>query len=173
MLEFLKRIGPQETELDYRALLMAAGGALILFNILALLGMVFWEKFAVAIPLIAPLGGSAVFVYCAPNNPLAKPWNVVIGNVSSALVGVACARYVPYPEVAAGLAAFVAIIAMVSLRALHPPGGAVALTAVLGGEPIQSLGYLFAINPVLILSIFLVCFAALYQSAVRGHFVFR
>jgi len=173
MLEFLKRIGPQETEVDYRALLIAAGGAMILFNVLALIGMVFWEKFAVAIPLIAPLAGSAIFVYCAPKNPLAQPWNVVIGNVSSALVGVACARFIPYPELAVGFAAFGSIIAMVGLRALHPPGGAVALTAILGGEPIQNLGYSFVLNPVLVLSLFLVLFAALYQRAVRGHFTIR
>ncbi len=173
MLEFLKRLGPQSAGMDYRDQLIAAGGSLILFNALALLGLVFWEKFAIAIPLIAPLGASAVIVYCAPKNPLAQPWNVVIGNVSSALIGVACAKFIPYPELAAGFAGFGSIIAMVGLRALHPPGGAVALTAILGGEPIQNLGYSFVLNPVLVLSLFLVLFAALYQRAVRGHFTIR
>jgi CBS-domain-containing membrane protein len=32
-------------------------------------------------------------------------------------------------------------------RTLHPPGGATALIAVIGGEKIQSLGYLYALVP--------------------------
>ena len=45
--------------------------------------------------LIAPLGASAVLVFALPASPLAQPWSVIGGNTFSALVGVACARWMP------------------------------------------------------------------------------
>ena len=36
--------------------------------------------------LIAPLGATAVLVFCVPNSPLAQPWSAVVGNVTAALV---------------------------------------------------------------------------------------
>ncbi len=55
------------------------------------------------------------------------------GNVVSALIGVTVGMWVPQLALACGLAAGLAIAAMYFLRCLHPPGGAVALTAILGG----------------------------------------
>jgi len=81
--------------------------------------------------LLAPLGASAVLVFAAPASPLAQPWSVVGGNLISALVGMACAALIPEPLLAAGCAVALAIAAMLLLRCLHPPGGAMALLAVL------------------------------------------
>ena len=39
---------------------------------------------------------------------------------------------------------------MNGLRCLHPPGGAAALYAVLGGETVHALGYGYAFSPVLL-----------------------
>lgn len=83
--------------------------------------------------LIAPLGASAVLMFSLPTSPLAQPWPVVGGNALSAVVGMAVAHAVPQDVLAAGLAVAAAILAMSTLRCLHPPGGAVALLAVLGG----------------------------------------
>ena len=44
-------------------------------------------------------------------------------------------------------AMLLAAAAMLALRCLHPPGGAVALTAVLGSPGIQLLGYGFVFWP--------------------------
>jgi CBS domain-containing membrane protein len=55
----------------------------------------------------------------------------------STLVGVAIGRAVPDVGVAAGLAIGGAILAMSLLRCLHPPGGAAALTVVIGGQGIN------------------------------------
>ena len=98
--------------------------------------------------LVAPMGASAVLVFAVPASPLAQPWPVVGGNVVSALVGVATARLVPTVPVAAGLAVGGAIAAMSLLRCLHPPGGAAALTAVIGGPAVAAAGYRFAFEPV-------------------------
>ncbi|UUZ55438.1 HPP family protein [Massilia sp. H-1] len=51
--------------------------------------------------LIAPMGASAVLLFCLPASPLAQPWAVIGGNLVSALVGVACARLLPDPLLAA------------------------------------------------------------------------
>lgn len=86
-----------------------------------------------AVWLIAPMGASAVLLFALPASPLAQPWSVLEGNVVAALIGVSCALYIHAPIPAAAAAIFVAIGAMFALHCLHPPSGAVALTAVIGG----------------------------------------
>jgi CBS domain-containing membrane protein len=72
------------------------------------------------------------------------------GHFVSALIGVTCARYIPHTYLAAGLAVGLAVGVMYWANCIHPPGGATALTAVLGGESISNLGYWYMINPVLL-----------------------
>lgn len=81
--------------------------------------------------LIAPLGASAVLVFALPASPLAQPWSVIGGNTLSMVVGIACARWIPDPVLAAALAVGGAVGVMFAFRCLHPPGGAAALLAVL------------------------------------------
>ena len=118
--------------------------------------------------LIPPLGASTVLAFGVPASPLAQPWSVFGGNVVSALVGVTVALLVPNVMVAAGLAAALAIIAMILLRCLHPPGGAVALTAVLGPPAIHAAGYGFALVPTGLNSLLLVA-AAIAWNNLTGH----
>ncbi len=98
--------------------------------------------------LIAPIGAAAVLLFAVPASPMAQPWAVIGGNIVSAIVGVSVARLGADPMVAAGLAVGGSIIAMALLRCLHPPGGAVALTAVVGGPAIHASGYWFVLAPV-------------------------
>ena len=81
--------------------------------------------------LVAPLGASAVLVFAAPASPLAQPWAVVGGNVLSAFVGTLCALWIPDAMLAAAAAVALAVAAMLTFRCLHPPGGAMALSAVM------------------------------------------
>jgi CBS domain-containing membrane protein len=97
--------------------------------------------------LVAPLGATAVLVFAVPNSPLAQPWSAVVGNVASALVAIAAVTLVPAPWVI-GVAVGGAILAMMALRALHPPGGAVALLAALDPEAVRDAGISFALLPV-------------------------
>ena len=48
---------------------------------------------------------------------------------------------------ASALAVSLAIMAMLATKTLHPPGGATALIAVIGGPSIYRLGYLYALVP--------------------------
>ncbi len=53
---------------------------------------------------------------------------------------------------------------MFKLRCLHPPGGAVALTAILGGPGIHQMGYHFVLYPVLLNSVLLAALAILFNN---------
>lgn len=113
--------------------------------------------------LIAPMGASAVLLFAAPASPLAQPWSIVVGNGVSALMGVLSASLVADPALAAALAVMLAIAAMFFTRSLHPPGGAVALTAVIGGEGIRQLGVGYVLLPVLLNSLLLLLLALCYN----------
>lgn len=113
--------------------------------------------------IVAPLGASAVLVFAVPASPLAQPWPVVGGNILSTLVGVAVFQAIPNVTIAAGVAVGLAILVMSLCRCLHPPGGAAALTAVIGSAGIHDASYGFAFAPVGINSIALVSIGILYH----------
>jgi CBS domain-containing membrane protein len=118
--------------------------------------------------LVAPVGASAVLVFAVPASPLAQPWPVIGGNVISSFVGVLVAHLVPSLPWAAGIAVGSAILIMSLLRCLHPPGGAAALTAVIGGPLIAAAGYNFPLVPVAANSVVLVGAAILFHRF-SGH----
>ena len=97
---------------------------------------------------IAPMGATAMLVFFLPASPMAQPWPVVGGNLVSALVGTALYHLGGDGGQVAALAAAVATALMFALRCLHPPGAAVALTAVIGGSAIHRLDWGFALWPV-------------------------
>jgi len=119
--------------------------------------------------LVAPMGASAVLLFAVPASPLAQPWSIIGGNTISALVGVAMLRLVPDPMIAAALAVALAMGAMSMLRCLHPPGGAAALTAVLGGPAVVASGYVFPLIPVGLNSTLLVLIGWLFHQISRRH----
>lgn len=119
---------------------------------------------------IAPMGASAVLLFAVPSSPLAQPWSILAGNLVSACIGVACAHTIADPGLAASLAGALAIAAMFQLRCLHPPGGAVAITAVLGGPAIQAMGYQFVLWPVLANSLLLLGVALLFNNALQRRY---
>ncbi|MFZ5706703.1 MAG: HPP family protein [Pseudomonadota bacterium] len=118
--------------------------------------------------LIAPVGAAAVLVFAVPASPLAQPWALFGGNLVSALVGVTVAHMGLDPWLAAGLAVGGAICGMALLRCLHPPGGAVALTAVLGGPETMASGYAFVVMPVAVGTLLLFLAAWAYHRF-SGH----
>lgn len=109
--------------------------------------------------ILASTGASAMLIFGLPHSPVSHPWNLVAGHVVSALVGITCYKLISNPLIASSLAIGLAMQCMVWLRCFHPPGGATAVTAVIGGDVVYHLGYAFVILPVLINSIILLSFA--------------
>lgn len=99
--------------------------------------------------LVGSFGASAVLLYGIPLSPFAQPRNLVGGHLISAVTGVSVYYLLPDQMVfAASLAVCIAIALMHLTRTLHPPGGATALIAVIGGDTVHQLGYLYVITPI-------------------------
>lgn len=153
--------------------LMACCGALIGIGLTGLLCAIGYGRGFDMPLLVAPMGASAVLLFAVPASPLAQPWSIIGGNTISALVGVAVARLIHEPVLATGIAVALAIGAMSLTRCLHPPGGAAALTAVLGGPSVASTGFLFALVPVGLNCVVLVGFGWLFHKFSRHAYPHR
>lgn len=120
--------------------------------------------------LIAPMGASAVLLFALPSSPLAQPWSILFGNTISAAVGVACASILGNTPLAAAIAVALATAAMFASNSLHPPGGAIALSAVLGGPNIQAQGFLYIISPVALNSVVLLIMALIFNNLTKHRY---
>jgi CBS-domain-containing membrane protein len=141
----------------------AAGGFL---GILAVLWVShFWMDGHGGVLAVASMGASAVLLFSMPHSAVSQPWLVFGGHLVSAAIGVASARWLgAEPMLAASLAVALSIVAMYGLRCLHPPGGATALYAVLGGETVHTLGYGYVFSPVLLNVIALLAVAVAFNA---------
>jgi len=159
---FLARLWPHPLAVAKKQMAIASIGAGLGLMITSLTSH--WLLGEVNLWFVAPMGASAVLLFGLPNSPLAQPWSIVGGNLVAGVIGVTTATYVPYPAVACGIAACLAIAVMFQLRCLHPPSGAVALTAILGGSGVQQLGYQFILSPVLLNSACLALLAIIFNN---------
>lgn len=116
-----------------------------------------------ATAVIASMGASAVLLFAVPHGQLSQPWPVLAGHVFSAIIGVVCAQLIHGPELAAAFAVCLSIGMMHHFKCIHPPGGATALTAVLGGNAIHDMGFRFVIFPVLLNCLIMVGVAILFN----------
>jgi CBS-domain-containing membrane protein len=89
-----------------------------------------------------------VLIYGAIRSPLAQPRNLLGGHILSAIIGVTAFQLLgDQPWLAAAMAVSTSIALMHLTKTLHPPGGATALIAVIGGESVHNLGYLYVVIP--------------------------
>ena len=119
--------------------------------------------------LIGSFGASAVLIYGVPMGELSQPRNLVGGHVISALIGVV--SYNIFPEnlsLASALAVSCAIAAMLVTSTTHPPGGATALIAVIGGSSVHRLGLMYAFSPVLIGALIMLVIAVVVNNFSRN-----
>ncbi|HEY5332281.1 MAG TPA: HPP family protein [Solirubrobacterales bacterium] len=118
--------------------------------------------------IVAPMGASAVLLFAVPASPMAQPWPIVGGNTLSALVGFAVGQAFGHGALACGLGVALAIGVMSLTRSLHPPGGAAALTGVIGGSLVDSAGWWFPLAPVALDAVVLVALGWLFHRF-SGH----
>ncbi|AYD01151.1 HPP family protein [Neorhizobium sp. NCHU2750] len=169
----LCRLLPDTSPVTKRERLRASAGALLGIFISGLSGVLAVGS-SVSLPaLIAPMGASAVLLFAVPAGPLAQPWSIIGGNTLSAIVGVSVSMIVGEPFLAAALSISIAIGLMMTFRCLHPPGGAIALTAVLGGKAIHDLGFNFVIWPVLGNSVALLAVALIFNNVTGRRYPHR
>src|SRR5688572_23790908 len=112
---WLRALWPNRLAVDPRERARMVAGALLGILVTA------WLCHLLAVPprvtwIVAPMGASAVLLFCLPASPLAQPWSVVGGNTLSALVGIGCASWIAQPDLAAAAAVALAIAAMLALR---------------------------------------------------------
>jgi len=120
--------------------------------------------------LIGSFGASAVLIYGAPKSPFAQPRNVIGGHMLSGVIGVVCFRRCGETIwLAAALAASMAVAVMLVTKTVHPPGGATALIAVIGGEKIHRLGFLYSLIPVGLGAFILVIVGLLVNNVSRNR----
>lgn len=118
---------------------------------------------ATAILVIASMGASAVLLFAVPHGPLSQPWPVLGGHLVSGAIGITCAQHIPDILVAGAVAVALSIAAMHYLRCIHPPGGATALTTVIGGSEIHALGYHYLLTPVLLNTLVILLIAVAFN----------
>lgn len=118
----------------------------------------------VAVLVASSMGSSAVLLFAAPHGGMSQPWSVFGGHMVSALAGVASQQWLGHdPMLAASMAVGLAIALMYPLRCLHPPGGATAITAVVGGGSVHALGYGFVVMPIMINTVIILLVAVAYN----------
>lgn len=117
--------------------------------------------------VIGSFGASAVLLYASPRAPFAQPRNLIGGHLLSALVGVACFKYLPDILVLQeAMAVALAIMLMQITGTIHPPGGATALIAIIGSEHIHSMGWGY-VMPVMMGAVVLLAIALISNNLYR------
>ncbi|MBK6401883.1 MAG: HPP family protein [Rhodocyclaceae bacterium] len=146
---WFKALGIELSPVSHRERLVSALGGL-----LGILLVYVVSRFALdgtSSPIMSfSMGSTAVMLFAVPHGALSQPWPLLGGHLVSGLIGIACLLYVPEPMLAGSLAVGLSIGAMHYLRCLHPPAGATALVAAMGGDTVRALGYGFVAAPVML-----------------------
>ncbi len=120
--------------------------------------------------IIGSFGASAVLIYGAIRSPLAQPRNLLGGHILSAVIGVTAFQVLGgQPWLAAALAVSTSIAVMHLTKTLHPPGGATALIAVIGGDNVHNLGYLYVLMPAALGAIVMLIIALIVNNIPKNR----
>lgn len=159
-------LGIESNKTSYIEKIISAIGALLGISItIALTSLTLHTDLLspASVLIIASLGATAVLLFAVPHGALSQPWPVIGGHLISAFIGVTCHKYLPETAISAGLGVGLSVGAMYYLRCIHPPGGATALAAVVGGPDIFILGYDYLLYPLLVNVLVLVTVAILFN----------
>lgn len=144
----IRFLGIQNRVVTSEKVVATIGGILAIYFCFSV--TVFFTGTMGAAAILPSMGAATVLLFAVPHGQLSTPWAFLAGNIFSAVIGVTCAKLIANVLIAAPLAVGVSILVMHITRSLHPPGGATALAAVIGGPTIHDLGYWYVITPTLI-----------------------
>ena len=119
-----------------------------------------------AIWLIPPFGASMVLVMAVYESPLAKPKNLILGHILSALSGVIIFYLLGNTFISLGLGVALAVFVMMITNTVHPPAGANPIIVILTG---QNLNFIFL--PVAVGAVIIVVFAYLYNKILKRNYI--
>lgn len=173
MRTFFRGLGPAIATTSPAESLRAGIGALVGLGLTGLFVLSPAVDLTLGLYLVAPFGASSVLLFAVPNSPLAQPWSAVVGNTLAAVIGVAVCMGIADPLARIALAVSVAIVVMILARAVHPPAGAVAMTAAMSPDVIHDLGFWFAVTPIGLGTVTLVVIAMVYARATGRHYPLR
>lgn len=173
LIPILRSFGPVVARAPLREAALAGLGALFGLGVVGMFLLSPVIDTVTGLYLVAPFGATAVLLFAVPSSPLAQPWSAVVGNTVAALVAVAVCLCVADPVLRIALAVGLAIIATMLCRAVHPPAGAVAMTAAMSPDAIGHLGFWFALTPIACGTIALVALAALYARLTGRRYPMR
>ncbi len=157
----LQRLLPAPLNIPPKEWLRAGLGALLgLFLAGYLCSLAYGPS--IALHLLGPLAASAVLVFAVHSGPLAQPWPVVGSYALAGVVGLAMRHGFGDGLWVAAAALALATLVMCLLRCLHPPGGGVAVSAVLADPGLVAMGD-HLLEPVLLNALVLVAVAVLYN----------
>ncbi len=111
--------------------------------------------------LIASMGASALLLFVIPTSPLSQPWALFGGHMISGFIGISCALLFDDVVIASAVSVTLAIIAMMYLRCLHPPGGATAMIPILMADEVHQVGFQFIFTPIAINTLLLLLLSLL------------
>lgn len=123
--------------------------------------------------IVSPFAATVFLILTVPNSPLAQPWSVIVGNTVGVASGVASVALLPYPVLAAACAVGLSVVLMAAARALHPPGAAMALNAVLLSFAGAETGPTFVLATVTLGSVLLVLFGMVFNALSGRRYPFR
>ena len=173
MSRFVRSLGPAVARPPLLEAFRAGLGAFVGLGVAGLFVLSPLVDLRLGLYLIAPFGASAVLLFAVPNSPLAQPWSAIVGNGVAAIVGVTVCLFIADPVLRISLAVGLAITAMIVCRAVHPPAGAVAMTAAMSPEAIADLGFRFVLAPVLAGTLVLVVVAMIFNRLTGRRYPFR
>lgn len=160
-------LGIERNQTSHGEKLLSALGACIAISVTVLLSMTISMDYGfsntASLLIISSMGASAVLLFAVPHGVLSQPWPVLGGHLISALIGIACQQWLPSGFLTAGLAVGLSVGAMYYLRCIHPPGGASALTAVVGGSEVYDMGFTFLLYPILLNVVMMLAVAVLFN----------
>nr|WP_314489988.1 HPP family protein [uncultured Pseudomonas sp.] len=162
VLRVLQRLTPPSLHIPPRQWLRAAlGTALALLVAGHLCSLAFGTQ--IALHLLGPLAASAVLVFAVHSGPLAQPWPVLGSYASACLLGLLLRHGLGSELWVAAVALGGSLVLMCLLRCLHPPGAAVAVTAVLADPGLVALGD-HLLEPVLLNVLVLLAVGVAYNA---------
>jgi len=164
--DLINYLVPEKYTVTHKEMLIASASAFFGLLLLTYTSSIFISGPALPI-LVASMGASSVLLFAAPASPMSKPWAFIGGQLVSGIIGVSCYRYIHDLAIAVAVAVALSMFMMHILRCLHPPGGATALAAILGGPEIHTLGYAFVITPVAINVFILLTFSLIINELVN------